>query len=859
MSRIPLETSLPMQGIGANRSLNVPRQSLLQSLTSPGVTPQIVTDDSRKLSEFFVNITGAAVNTAGQLAQVQDRRRAEIEDENRKYFAEQSQRGMLGLPVDPQAGAEAKKHYDLQSGVRWAKIVADKTEQEIQNGKFNIGADEDIAAAITRITIEESGNQSETFKAAFNTAFREQAAPMLTRAQQRFKDETYESMATVTPGALTSSAQAGLLSAERADQIVEGAMKQGAAFGKTPAEVVERAILPAAKAMAIGGDTDSLSALLPHIEKIDPAQAAHLRSVAEGNARQNAAVRHDEAMRTIGELEQSGPSIDAFKSQVDTMKAAKSITDYEATALTDRYTTKRFQLAAASGRVDEVDAMAKHLSKDPDAQIALANYRDQAVQTSRKLTADRLVASVAGGLLSADDASRNIMGRLERWRKNPNDHLGLPPDMAMAAMSRTEREVKQITEREIRNSQMAFAMQPGNEGKILASPEDDDSLITVFAAMGLADASAAGNGSPIFRGMVKPEAAARQAASVSRVPKPWADSIASAFNGATADSQGLQLAMRSYAALALRSPSLAAQIDSSMNETGRVRAVTLMNEVNRQHQLQVNPETGDPNPEWVKRIAEITPTVLNAKPVEIPNEMVTEKLWGVKNEADARDLSIGELNKALPDSMQKAGISNWSGFLPWSVHRIHVDDDVKLDYVRKTQDAYREQIGSRVRPEVAIANAKAIAADRVLAEHASVSWNGFTYVGGKAPHALGPENEKEMKRDLEQFLGFVRTPANEFDAVWLPWLGVDAQLAPYVESHKPRWDATFKREEDGGVGAWLLIGPNEQPLVVNGKTFAFVPTPEEAATVKQLRSKYENEARKRAEDVQDFISRHNVN
>lgn len=842
-----------MTGIAANQSVGVPRQSMLQQLTAPGVTPVYVSDSSQKLSQWFGGLFQGIAGTAGQLAQIHEQRRNKIEEENRKYFAEQGQRGMLGLPIDPLAGEEARKHYDLQSGFRWAKIVADKTEQDITNGKFNIGADEDIASAVTRISMEESGNRSETFRAAFNTAFREQASPMLIRAQKRFKEETYESMASVTPTALTSSAEAGLLTEERATQIIQGADAQGKAFGKTPAQVIERAVMPAAEAIARRGDITSLGVLLPHIAKHAPEKAEQLRAMADSTRRQNDALRRDDAMKAVAEIEQAGPSVDGFKVAVENLKASKTISDYEAVALTDRYTQKRVQLAASTGNVGEVDAMAKHFSNDPDAQLVFKNYREQAVQTSRKMTADRIVAGVGSGSLSPDDAARNIMGRLERWKKNPEDHLGLPPDMALSAIAKTEREAKGISEREIRTAQMAFAMQPGNEGKILASAEDDDALIIAFAGLGLADAPIAPNGSPIFRGMVKPEAAARQAASVGRVPKQWQDSIVSAFNGSTADSQGLQQAMRSYAAIALRNPSLAAQMDRSMSDTGRVRAVTLMNEINRQHTLQVNPETGDPNPDWIKRITDLTPTVLNAKPINMTDSDLTNTMWGVKTEAEARDFSTKDLSMVLPESMQK------SSFLLWTTQDLHISPDVGNDYVELAREAFKDQIGAGVPQQKAIENAKRLAGDRLLAKHPPVVWNGVVTVGGEAPHAFSPELEVAMLNDLAKAI-----PESQMSDAWSEKTAIGrlarsttkasnvarytilaSDVPGYITQTRPKWDPTFKHS--GGVGAWTLIDPNGQPLVINNQVFAFVPEPKETETVKQMRKRFEEKARARRE------------
>ncbi len=850
MSRYPsgLETALPQQSIGANQAPRIQPPTFLQQLTAPGVAPVARTERTSTIARQVLAGMGAAAGLAGQVGAIADEQRRELEEQNRKYIAQQAKAGALGMPMDARAGQEAMEAYDTTDAIRVAKITRDKFAQDLANGKFNIGADEDIGAALARVTLDESEGRSDTFRAVFNTAFREQAADLLITTQQRFKEDTYEKLSAPTWGALDSSAEAGFLSPERAGQIVEMAMRQGAAFGKTPEQVVGRAVIPAAEAIAARGDVDSLAALLPHIKKRAPEKAARLAALAENVRQQNVADRERATIMDAEGLEQQGTSLEEYGAFLADKVKFGALTETKRVAMIDQYTAKLARPHVPSGNYKAVDGLIASASKDPDTQAYLANQREAAVGAHRQNIINSRVVDVKAGRRAAIDVYKELGSRVEAGR-NPANPEGISFDQYRAATSAIESGINKDNESMIRKEQIMGAWQPGKEGSVQAVPEDDNDILSLWGAMGLADAQGDGD-KLIFRGVTRPEAAARLAASVGRVPKKWADNIAVAFNTANADGESLQLAMRAYGALGIRNPALAAQVYSGLNDTGKVRADTLMIEIERSHQLAVDPQTGEPNSEWVGRIKELTPTILNAKPVNLAPQDLTTMLWGDK--PDVRAVAPGEISRVVPDALRK------SKFLLWTTQDFTVNPIVANDYADFARARLKSQIAAGVPEHKAIDNAKALAADDLLAKHPPVLWNGTVSIGGAAPYVFTAELETELVIDIVSKMPNDMKPAylagdNEMARTMQKTMTAEAMARATLReggfSHiltqaRPAWDRTF-----GASGAWVLRDDNGNNVVLNGQEFGFIPTVPDQPNVKQLRQKYEREARQRRAEV----------
>lgn len=810
MSRFPLETSLPVNGIGANRGGAIP-QTRLQSLTAPGVTPVIVSDRVGQLSSFLRDFTGGAANVANQLARISDQKRQEEEEDNRKYLNEVAMKGSLNQPIPANSLPEVTEVYDRHNAVYFATVEADRVKQEIADGKFNIGIDEDIAAAITRITGEVSANRSDIFRDTFNVAFREQAATMLIAAQQRFKEQTYQSLAAMTPNALASSAEAGVLTAERGKQIVDGAFRQGEAFGKSTAEVIETAIMPGAEAIALRGDTASLEPLMETLTRHDPAKALQLKGRAELVARQNADRARADAFQNAEDFARTGPSFSGYKLFTDGQAKKGAISPGDATRLQNDYLSKELSRAAGEGNVEEARHLVKHLSNAPEAQALGRRAIAAAVDKNRDILTDRIIIDTTGGRMEIAQAAGELRRRLDLWSKNPDDAEAITLDhyqrAANAIITKADKVDKDA-------SVAAYISQTRGRPSTGVRPPIEaikEGLKLRWMEDNIADFLVTPDGQRIWRGVIDPERAAMDAAEQGGVIAEWRTQIADALNQAQGDSEAVQIAARSYAAIFKSNPTLAAEIRSSLTDSGRLRADVLEDVVTR------GPGMGDPvtravNEQWVNRIRAAVPDMLRLQPVNLTREQKQTMLFGNAKPEAIDQMIQKDIAAALPPGLDNTTFTFGFG------RDVAITRTATATFQQYVMEEVTNQL-ARGNEAGAVQAAKKKAMDRLLFDHPPILWNQIVTVGPKADYPFTAEYETAMLADIAE--------------AW----GEDAP--PVSDTHVPVFDKA--------ANGWTLLDMNGIPLSLkNGRPFLWQPAAPK--TMKEMMQGVEERARQRRQE-----------
>ncbi len=827
-----------MTGIGANRSVAVTRDEIMQVINAP-VTPVMTKDESDDIINWVRSFVGAGAVAAGQAAQIRERERAEIEKSNREHLAEFAKKGALNQPFDPNAGKEARDAYDQQNAIYWAKVERDRVRQEINEGKFNIEAGESISDALTRITMDASANRSQIFRDTFNVAFREQAADLLISAQQKFREETYQSMASVTPGAILSSDEAGFLTEDRFAEILKGAQAQGNAFNKSPGEVIERAIMPAAETLALKGRTESLGVMMETLKRHDPAKAAQLQARAEQVSRQNADARRNAALQLVEEYAVTGPDFSRFKLMTDRRAEAGDFSRHDASRLQNDYLSRLLNHAASNGRYEEARHLVKHLSNTPDAKLFGERSIAAAVDRHRDILTDRLIIDTTGGRRDLNDAAAEPRTRLDAWAKNPDAPEAI-------TLNHYQRAVAAIVARANKVDKAAvtaawIAQNRGVEQTGVRPPIESiaDGLKLRWMEDGIAEFIPLPDGEHIWRGVVNPERAAWDSHEQGGVIADWRKQIVQTLNTEQNDSPAMRVAVRSYAAIYKVNRELANDIRSGFTDAGRLRADAIEEDVGRGLPMG-DPGTHTVNPEWIMRLEGVDhpdgvrepgviDEVLRLKPVNFTAEQKRAVLWGagVKQEK-IEQMVRTDLAAALPEEFEqrnKFWHLRFGEVFGESTHRdVAIGQTAVNAYLRIAEEEVANQL-ARGNDHGAADAAKKRTVERLLREHPPVLWNRLVSVGGSAPQAFTADMEKELLADINAAMG--------------------TDSFPFVDTHRPVYEPS--------LGGWVLLDTESGlPMTLNGVPFKWLPFPPKSyeERVREIEA-----ARKRRQDlfkVKDF-------
>ena len=795
MSRIPLETSLPMQGIGANRSLNVPRQSLLQSLTSPGVTPQIVTDDSRKLSEFFVGITGAAVNTAGQLAQAQDQKRARLEDEFQKEIAEGVRLGKIDRPLDPTITDQdiIRANQSARAATRAVKVDTTISSMVAEGDMSFIQKGENLHQAMARIVEENSTDLGDEGAEEFKIRLKPRLIELIDAGQKKIATDTYIPLLKDHNEAIDAQAISGGLTVDAAKARIDDAIMIGKGLRRTEDEVMAD-LMPSFKAIAIRGDTDSLNTLLEASKgKIDPAQAAQLRSVAEGNARQNADRVRSEVLKNAKDFAQTGPTVGGFKTFIDDKVKKGLLSVGDATREQADYTSKLIGDATSRGAVGEVQHLIKHLPKSPDAQEFGQRSIAAAIDKHRDIFTDRLIIDTSSGKREFGQSVAELQSRLEAWSKNPNDPEAITLDHFQRAATAIVRRVDKVDKATVIAQHIASTRGKPQTGVLPPIESLADGIKQRWMDDGIARFEMTPDGDRIWGGVVDPERAAMDSAEQGGVIADWHKQIVQTLNTAQGDSPAFRVAARSYGALFALKPEFASDIRASLNEAARIRADVIEEEVGRGAAMG-NLTTRAINPQWVERMEKsVVPELLRLAPINLTPEQKTKAIWGdMKPEAIDQKIRADILD-ALPEGLGNTTFTFGFGR----------DAMVQTSAATAFKEIAEKEIAIQLarKNENGAEAAKKRAMDQVLRIYKPVHFNGTTVVGMAgfgAPAAFTPAYETEMLADIEKEWG--------------------DDMFPVSDTHTPVYSKA--------AGGWTLIDQNGVELSLrNGRPFVWMPAP----------------------------------
>ncbi len=789
MSRFPLETSLPQSSIGANQSVSMPR-SLLVQLTSNMVTPQIVTDDSRRLSEFFVGITGAAVNTAGQLAQVQDQKRARLEDEFQKEIAEGVRLGKIDRPLDPTITDQdiIRANQSARAATRAVKVDTTISSMVAEGDMSFIQKGENLHQAMARIVQENSTDLGDEGAEEFKIRLKPRLIELIDAGQKKIATETYVPLIKDHNDAIDAMAISGGMTVDAARARIDDAILIGKGLRRTEEDVMAD-LMPSFKAVAIRGDAESLNTLLEAAKgKIDPAQAAQLRSVAEGNARQNADRVRSEVLKNAEDFAQTGPTFGGFKKFIDGKVEKGLLSVGDASREQAKYTSKLIGDATSRGAVGEVQHLIKHLPKSPDAQEFGQRSIASAIDKHRDITTDRIAVETMSGKREYSDTVAELGQRLEKWSKNPNDPEALTLDHYRRAASAIERQTAKVDKTAVVSAFIAQTRGKQMPGVRPPLAEISEGLKHRWMEDGIADFIQLPDGERIWRGVIDPERAAMDAAEQGGVVKEWREQIVAELNRAQGDSPSVRIAARSYGALFKANPELANDVRSGLTDGGRLRADVIEESVSRGIPLG-DSTTRTVNSEWVKRIEnDVMPEILRLQPVDFTPEQKRRALWGdIKPEAITQKVRT-DLAAALPDGLNETSFTFGFG------RDVAISETAVTAFNRFAEQEVTNQL-ARGNEQGAAAAAKKRAMERTLREHPPVLWNGVVTVHAPAPTPFTADMETAMLADIAK---------------------VDPD-ASFRSTHVPVFDKA--------MGGWTLISiSGGVPLSLqNGQPFLWVP------------------------------------
>lgn len=809
-----LETALPGQSIAANRSVRTGRPGLLESLTAPGVSAIVpVPSETAMIARNVLAAVGATAQVAGQIGNIADEQRREIEQENRQAMQEALRRARLGQPADPTwKNQDILRVYDEAAAIRDADVESDRIRQDVANGKYPIGPDEDAAAAVTRIALERSNGRSDTYRDSFNESLRQRAVPLFIEAQQALKKQTADDVFATLNSGMDSADRGGELTEEKAASLIDQAKKVGGAFGLNHADSIA-ALMPSFRAIANrGGKVESF---IEALRDSAPDKAEQLAQMADAARRQQKAVNESDAIRKADELEASGAPLAAYQNFIDRQHKAGAISGAKAQAMTSRYAVSQARLAADRGSYLEVDAIAKHThAKDADTQLMLKGLHDQAVQRSRKIDIDLMLEDAIRGRKNPLEVIEELGGRRAINKADPENPRGITFDDYRRAVSVLESSLTRMDETMLGVQYVDEALR--QPGAIPINAEHASYVEAQWARDGVASVQTVGN-KQVFAGVTAPEVAATRSAAMQYVLPAWSKQIGQTMSAAAADSPQLRVAMRSLAALHIQNPNLAMQVRENLSDLGKSRADFLIQEIDRSHALALD-NKGQPNREWTDRIGSLVTPMLQVKPVALSKDDTTLALWDTKFDEDVRDAAIRELGKQLPAGLDETKFTFGFG------RDVAVSNAAANRYAEYAREEYRALISRGVPDAAAVTTAKQAAGQRLLAKHPPILWNGVVAVGPEAPHPFTAEHETEL-------LGLLREQIKTGK--------LTESIGFYEENYRPRWNPAAQG------GQWTLIDGSGNELDIDGKTVGFRPEVKTTPAYSDAKKSMEAKARER--------------
>lgn len=812
-----LETGNLRDSISRAQGINLPRTGIDQSLNAPGVVPMpAVESPDSKLASQINSLFGAGIAATNQLGQTMQAEHV------KQVEAEVSAAYEHFLAGRKNPTFNTKEAQDLFYKLEGGRDAAAFDLGTIQN---NPGESDGAALARTIETTHGGMPASYRMKLLNDLAPRlaEERARATIRTQAQLREESVAGLAQTiarNPYDLSS---------------VEEAWKVSESLGVSRADFVQSTIGESVKTLAMNGDLAGINQLEANtdIGRYAPvllASARHQAMGVQAQAQEAENKKQADALFAISDPEQ-------LRTKTNDLKTAGRLSEQQSAAWTERAKMLEQKQAAdvlaGLQPMQRIGAIADFEKAGVYSAAEAAKYREDAVHDNRSKFISDTLTDVASSKLTVGDASAALNQRLLAGRNNPADPNGITFEQWNRASGELERMQGGINAAQINEAIVTSALANPNSSNAIGS-EQDNAIIASQIKRGVMGGVMTKDGSGVFSSFNAPAAMAVEYAKLGRAPSRVQTIMAEKLSTGM-KATDMQAAVQYTATLLKTRKAMAFDMYDKLSPRGQAVFNAIEN--------QISTNAGEiGSPQWADLMQKLPSQLAGMQaPTQIDDKTAQQLMDG----GDVKGMPAYKELKEFLDS--KDFTDNWTPQvdfwmneqmggrkpeIPLSV--INSYNDTKMQLLRSDAEA---QTGSAE----ALSRLNQRAAWIAIGKAQPVEWNKNVKLTPDAPYALTSELSGEFKSAIEDRI--------KSDPTGL-------SLSHYVVNFVPVWDKTAVYTDPSTgkqeAGGWVLVNNTTQP-----PTRAFSepwrPVKHEPQSIAQMRSKMEEDGRRRAKVREDYI------